>query len=108
MLRTGPWYRLPLTIRWLKQDYSQDFHPDLSPPVYMAVAYGEVKSKKVTADTTSKKPSNGVSSKEEGDDDDDLVDLSQCRNKHLRCCVCRKFLQVSENYNRPVYKWCDP
>lgn len=42
MLRTGPWCRLALTIRWLVQDYRRDFHPTLQPPYHMALAFGRV------------------------------------------------------------------
>jgi len=49
MLRTAPWNRLSLTVRWLKQEYSRDFDPNLTPPVHIAVAYGPVKSKRIKA-----------------------------------------------------------
>lgn len=47
MLRTGPWHRLPLTIRWLKQEYQQEFPPNLLPPMHMPIVYGPVRRKKV-------------------------------------------------------------
>lgn len=40
MLSTGPWHRLPLTIRWLKQEYRQPFPPNKQPPIHMPEAYG--------------------------------------------------------------------
>ncbi|WAR02877.1 SLX1-like protein [Mya arenaria] len=46
MLRTAPWKRLALTIRWLKQEFSRDFDPSLTPPLHMALAYGPVRSTK--------------------------------------------------------------
>ncbi|GAB1611148.1 hypothetical protein Ahia01_001401900 [Argonauta hians] len=42
MLRASPWHRLPLTIRWLKQDYCREFPPRLRPPGHMPFAYGPV------------------------------------------------------------------
>jgi len=42
MLRTGPWNRLPLTIRWLKQEYFEDFPPGCSAPLHMPIVYGPV------------------------------------------------------------------
>ncbi|XP_067002796.2 structure-specific endonuclease subunit slx1 [Anabrus simplex] len=49
MLRVGPWNRLPLTIRWLKQEYAREFPADRCPPLHMPLAYGPVESKKVAA-----------------------------------------------------------
>ena len=42
MLTTPPWSRLPLTVRWLKQEYEVYFPPDRPPPTHMPVAYGPV------------------------------------------------------------------
>ena len=42
MLLVGPWWRLPLTVRWLKQEYMLPFPLDKQPPVHMPIAYGQV------------------------------------------------------------------
>ncbi|KAM6155903.1 structure-specific endonuclease subunit SLX1 [Rhynchocyon petersi] len=38
MLRAPPWVRLPLTLRWLRQDFQQDLSPP--PPPHMPLAFG--------------------------------------------------------------------
>lgn len=42
MLLVGPWWRLPLTLRWLKQEYELPFPLDKQPPIHMPIAYGQV------------------------------------------------------------------
>ncbi|TPP65247.1 Structure-specific endonuclease subunit SLX1 [Fasciola gigantica] len=40
MLRTGPWNRLGLTIRWINQNYVRQFDTSLAPPFHMPIAFG--------------------------------------------------------------------
>ena len=48
MLQTSPWDRLPLTIRWLKQEFQLEFDPNNVPPKHMPIQYGPVQPKKVS------------------------------------------------------------
>ncbi|XP_053693498.1 structure-specific endonuclease subunit SLX1 homolog [Sabethes cyaneus] len=43
MLRIGPWNRLPLTIRWLVEDYHREFEVGKAPPMHMPICFGRVK-----------------------------------------------------------------
>lgn len=43
MLNQAPWKMLPLTVRWLKQEYSIPL--EISPPLHMPIAYGQVTAK---------------------------------------------------------------
>uniref|UniRef100_A0A5K3EIS9 RING-type domain-containing protein n=1 Tax=Mesocestoides corti TaxID=53468 RepID=A0A5K3EIS9_MESCO len=44
MLRVRPWNRLGLTVRWLNQEYVQEFPVELQPPVHMPIVYGPIDS----------------------------------------------------------------
>ena len=101
MLRTGPWNRLPLTIRWLKQEYKIDFDPTLQPPPHMPYAFGPVKSVKVKDSKKPKKSKSGksVSASEDVTDvnteaDDVFAPLTQ--NFSPKCACCKKKYEVSE------------
>ena len=92
MLRLGPWCQLPLTIRWLIQDYKRDFHPALQPPIHMAIAHGPVNAvNKLPANANQravKSAEPGVDGAERGDEDDDGVVVMT--TKSHRCSVCHK------------------
>lgn len=47
MLKVGPWCRLPLTIRWLDDDFAQTYSTSFSPPLHMPICYGKVIPRKV-------------------------------------------------------------
>ena len=48
MLSTGPWNRLPLSVRWLRPDLKGDldFDRQTPPPIHMAITYGPIKAVK--------------------------------------------------------------
>ncbi|XP_014204863.1 structure-specific endonuclease subunit slx1 [Copidosoma floridanum] len=46
MLKVGPWSRLPLTLRWVDDDFGQSHSTQVSPPLHMPIVYGKVVSKK--------------------------------------------------------------
>ncbi|XP_066257724.1 structure-specific endonuclease subunit slx1 [Euwallacea similis] len=47
MLHVGPWNRLPLTIRWLNDDFIKEFPIGKGPPLHMPICYGPVISKQL-------------------------------------------------------------
>ncbi|XP_064620620.1 structure-specific endonuclease subunit slx1-like [Lineus longissimus] len=91
MLRTGPWKRLPLTIRWLEPKYKLDFEPDLLPPAHMAIAYGPVVSKKIQSPKKALLSTQESNAQKTGcDDEDDIVVISQTQG---RCSVCSRHVK---------------
>ena len=47
MLRTAPWRRLPLTVRWLLPQYQRPLPDDAPPPPHMPLVQGAVRPRKV-------------------------------------------------------------
>ena len=104
MLSIGPWWRLPLTIRWLKQDYEMPFPLDRQPPIHMPITYGLVGfNKPATKGGRAVKGCN-MEEEEEGEegegaseDEEDELGRSwkeQC-GATVFCCLCSKELKVS-------------
>jgi structure-specific endonuclease subunit SLX1 len=111
MLRTGPWNRLPLTIQWLEQECETRFPVPTEdiPPIHMAIAYGPVKTKRVT--------SRDGDADDSDDSDCHLCSMQinashrlQCLRKDCRTnfhttCLARAFTQGS-SYLLPVEGSC--
>lgn len=83
LLQVGPWNRLPLTIRWLIQDYEIKFDPCRQPPIHMPLAYGQL--------TTDNSASKAKKKKEEGEGGDD-IQMSKYQSK--RCVQCSGKMKV--------------
>lgn len=47
ILQVGPWNRLPLTIRWLDEDFGLKFNERVCAPLHMPVVFGKVTAKKL-------------------------------------------------------------
>ncbi|KAG2468655.1 structure-specific endonuclease subunit SLX1 isoform X1 [Polypterus senegalus] len=75
MLRVAPWKRLPLTVRWLRQEYRRDFDPALQPPLHMPIAFGSVRAKR-----------NKTSSQSE--------DQQEIQADRGRCYLCKEKIQT--------------
>ncbi|KAL5016176.1 hypothetical protein ScPMuIL_005765 [Solemya velum] len=95
MLRIGPWKRLSLTVRWLKQEYQRDFLPELSPPVHMAIAYGPVRIKK------SKETGSVKSSSTQNNDDIPVLTLPTSK-----CYLCFKKFQTEDTTVSCFHRRC--
>lgn len=104
MLHSGPWNRLALTVRWLKQDLMLDFPTDLAPPLHMHVAFGPVRSKRIQGikDASLKKlterPPASSNSTLEGQSHAVGVVIPAVTKKHPLCAICDK--KLKENGDR--------
>jgi structure-specific endonuclease subunit SLX1 len=88
MLRVGPWCRLPLTIRWLKQEYKREFPLNKLPPNHMPIEFGLVQIVK------NKKPSKALASSAQHSESG--PSLSQLSNLST-CYVCKLGINLNEN-----------
>ncbi|KAL7292104.1 hypothetical protein TKK_0014377 [Trichogramma kaykai] len=52
MLNCGPWNKLPLTVRWLDDEFGQKYSTQLTPPLHMPISYGKVTSRKKKTTTS--------------------------------------------------------
>ncbi|XP_034080738.1 structure-specific endonuclease subunit SLX1 isoform X2 [Gymnodraco acuticeps] len=75
MLRAPPWSRLPLTARWLRQEYRMDFEPSLQPPLHVPIAFGSIRAKKKLQPA--------------GEDEEEEQETSSC-------FLCKGLVKVSE------------
>jgi len=82
----GPWYKLPLTVRWLCPELkgNVDFLPEKQPPVHMPIVYGKVRS----VHLKSKKKLKG----KKGSTQDEDLDVSM--GEELLCGLCVETVPV--------------
>lgn len=89
MLNVGPWNRLPLTIRWLKQEYRMEFDVEQLPPIHMPIVFGPLNKRKT------KKGNNRDSEK-----------VEDVKNTCYKCIECSKKIKVWYAYVRfPLHIW---
>ena len=93
MLRTGPWHRLPLTIRWLKQEYQQEFPSNLLPPMHMPIVYGPVRRKKIKP-SQSQQPAFVLSPQKDHQPLHSNIEPNTSPGSGPRCSVCSGKLMV--------------
>ncbi|XP_074480180.1 structure-specific endonuclease subunit SLX1 [Sebastes fasciatus] len=118
MLRVAPWNRLPLTARWLKQEYRMDFEPSLQPPLHIPIAFGSVRAKK-----KKKLPLQSVGEEEEEEEEEETSRCSLCKGRvkvseklscfHPSCgmsshvtCLAKHFLKSEPSHLLPVEGEC--
>ena len=88
MLRTAPWKRLPLTVRWLRQEHELLFPLDKQPPVHMPIAYGQI-------DPIASK-TDGKSEKKGG------VEVGEMKEEDVICCICHEVITGIINYGTGI------
>ncbi|XP_030045099.1 structure-specific endonuclease subunit slx1 [Microcaecilia unicolor] len=101
MLCVAPWNRLPLTIRWLKQEYRRDFPSHLEPPLHMPLAFGQVRAKASSKSKDGKKSTEGGAAGDPGEVPSSQWDLSrQC------CSVCYQRFQSEDDTLHCFHRGC--
>ncbi|XP_056318211.1 structure-specific endonuclease subunit SLX1 isoform X2 [Danio aesculapii] len=99
MLRVAPWSRLPITVRWLKQEYRMDFAPDLQPPLHIPLTFGCVRAKR--------KPQHVRKEQEEKQTVDRLSCFHpSCQMVCHLICLAEHFLKVDPFHLIPVEGKC--
>ena len=97
MLNTGPWCRLPLSIRWLRPDLKGniDFPRDKPPPMHMPILYGQVRSVKLS--NNSKKSAKSK-----------LAEVLQYLNLNNNNTILVKKLDIPHHYYSGILNMHDP
>ena len=97
MLSVPPWCRLPLVIRWLKQEYEVPFPPQKQPPIHMPIAYGlvDIQSPTVSAGSSSDSGGSRSGTIEDEDSGEGTVGSDmENRKEHPECGICCKATKV--------------
>ncbi|MEE6520412.1 hypothetical protein FKM82_018266 [Ascaphus truei] len=97
MLRAAPWNRLPLTLRWLRQEYHRDLPPLLQPPLHMPLAFGQVRARPTP------KGRGGERGQGDGEAEQDLLQLDSVRQ---RCPLCSHKVQSEDDALRCFHSGC--
>ena len=79
----GPWRRLPLTVRWLRQEYQLDFPLDRQPPSHMPIAYGEV-------ELTQRKKRKQTAAEGTGGEEEVELEEVASQGTHFSCYICNQ------------------
>ncbi|XP_075686982.1 structure-specific endonuclease subunit slx1-like isoform X2 [Rhinoderma darwinii] len=95
MLRVAPWHRLPLTLRWLKQEYHRELPPLLQPPLHMPLTFGQVRAKPIAK-------TEGEKGKGETDEEGGV----RLQSVSQRCRVCYEKLQRNDGVLRCFHPGC--
>jgi structure-specific endonuclease subunit SLX1 len=123
MLRIGPWCRLPLNVRWLKQEYEKEFNINKLPPSHMPIVYGPVtiidsskNSKKVVEkqDSTSSNKSSDVAVSKNCficklQCDSKILDTLKCIKCHVnnhQICLAKHFVSLEPSFLLPLEGNC--
>ncbi|XP_054280325.1 structure-specific endonuclease subunit slx1 [Macrosteles quadrilineatus] len=110
MLRMGPWSKLPLTVRWLAEEFYQEFPVDKCPPMHMPITIGPVRSKKVITSTT-EVPTSSTKTCLICNETIPIEDLVQCvtpgcsLHSHL-LCLASLFIGNNSQNLLPVEGYC--
>ncbi|XP_063286969.1 structure-specific endonuclease subunit slx1-like [Pelobates fuscus] len=94
MLRVAPWNRLPLTLRWLRQEYHKELPPLLQPPLHMPLAFGQVRARPISKAVGDK----GRSAAEKGQGEGEAEECNVLREViPQRCRVCYQKVQGEDD-----------